>query len=225
LPWCLFGLYRGGAGKRRPDKGRLRSLLIAGTVLGCHAGIVAFLLARPERIIALRELPSLEVTYSPRPGTAVTTALAHAPSPSAWRRAHSGLEAESLVNRQAPTNVPSDPASNAQADRTSPPRPAPAVDWAAEIEAQVARNPASQITPFKDFGFAHAPEPASARAPEFAWDRVHTQRVQTLPEGGILVHLDDNCVLVFIPLPIAACGIGKKPANGDLFKDMTAPRE
>ena len=41
--------------------------------------------------------------------------------------------------------------------------------------------------------------------------------------GGLLVNLNDNCVISFVPIPLFVCVPGKKPANGDLFKHMRDP--
>jgi hypothetical protein len=53
--------------------------------------------------------------------------------------------------------------------------------------------------------------------PEFGWDRSHTQRVESLEGGGILIHVNERCVVVLIPFPFPFCGIGKIPARGDLL--------
>jgi hypothetical protein len=42
--------------------------------------------------------------------------------------------------------------------------------------------------------------------------------VESIPSGGLLVNVNDNCVIVFIPFPFFGCALGKRPANGDLFK-------
>jgi hypothetical protein len=42
--------------------------------------------------------------------------------------------------------------------------------------------------------------------------------------GALLVHLNDNCVLVMAPLPFVFCSPGKRPANGDLFDHLNDPR-
>jgi hypothetical protein len=36
----------------------------------------------------------------------------------------------------------------------------------------------------------------------------------------LLINLNDHCVFVLLPLPFFGCGIGSKPANGDLFEHM-----
>lgn len=62
-------------------------------------------------------------------------------------------------------------------------------------------------------------KPASP-APEFAWDRAHTQRIEPLPTGGTLIHLNDRCVIVLSGLIMPACTLGRIEARGDLFEHM-----
>lgn len=62
--------------------------------------------------------------------------------------------------------------------------------------------------------------PDRGNKPEFGWDRSHTHRVESLEGGGILIHINDRCIVVLIPFPIAFCGIGKIPPRGDLLDHM-----
>ena len=109
----------------------------------------------------------------------------------------------------------------------APPRNAPAasghpsIDWEEEL-TRAAKDAGSGPTspPPKDFGFPHAAASPPTRTEQFAWDYAHTHRVESIPGGGILVNLNDNCVLVFNPLPLVFCQPGKKPANGQLFEHM-----
>jgi len=55
---------------------------------------------------------------------------------------------------------------------------------------------------------------------EFGWDRSHTHRVESLEGGGLLIHINDRCVVVLIPFPLPFCGIGKIPVRGDLLDHM-----
>ena len=41
-----------------------------------------------------------------------------------------------------------------------------------------------------------------------------------MPEGGVVIHLSDKCVMVFTPFPFPFCGFGKKEANGPLLDPM-----
>lgn len=94
----------------------------------------------------------------------------------------------------------------------------PATDWNSELEL-VAKNAAEGSSEQgRNFGFPRrAPAP---KTPTFDWDPVHTHRVEIGAEGGVIVHLSDKCVMVFMPLPFVACGIGKKEANGHLLDHM-----
>ncbi len=68
--------------------------------------------------------------------------------------------------------------------------------------------------------FAHV-FPTQPKMPEqFAWDYAATHRVEALPQGGLAIHINDNCVLLIFPLPFIGCAIGKKPANGGIFESM-----
>jgi hypothetical protein len=62
--------------------------------------------------------------------------------------------------------------------------------------------------------------PDRERKSDFGWDRSHTHRVEGIEGGGILIHINERCVLVLFPLPFAGCGIGKIPVRGDLFEHM-----
>ena len=65
----------------------------------------------------------------------------------------------------------------------------------------------------------------SVPKPQFGWARWHTERVQTLEQGGILIHLNERCVLVISVLAMPMCGLGKIQARGDLFDHMNDPPE
>jgi hypothetical protein len=94
------------------------------------------------------------------------------------------------------------------------------VDWAGELERAARESVTPPPLQPRDFGFPHASTTPSPKAPQFGWSYAPPHRVQSLPGGGLLVNLNDNCVLVFSPLPFFFCAPGKMPANGDLFKHM-----
>ena len=62
--------------------------------------------------------------------------------------------------------------------------------------------------------------PAKAKRPEFGWYNARVHRFESLPGGGMLVHLNDRCVVVLMPVPFPFCGIGKIPPRGDLLDHM-----
>ncbi len=99
----------------------------------------------------------------------------------------------------------------------------PPIDWNAEISrAGRAASGLDPKNPIKDFGFPKAP-PTMADYPQFDWDYARTHRVESIPEGGVVIRLNDNCVLVLNPLPMAFCWPFKRAANGELFKHMRDP--
>jgi hypothetical protein len=118
----------------------------------------------------------------------------------------------------------------------TPARPATAdtppasIDWHAEADlaieqrADLAMAPApralDQHGAGADLNGGLGPDPKQKA--EFGWDHSHTHRVEAMEGGGILIHINDRCVLVLFPLPFGGCGIGKIPVRGDLFDHMHA---
>jgi len=109
------------------------------------------------------------------------------------------------------------------ADKT----PAP-IDWNAEADRAVTQQAQlAMAAPPRaldkhgtgaDFNGGLGPD--RERKSDFAWDRSHTHRIEGIEGGGILIHINEHCVLVLFPLPFAGCGIGKIPVRGDLFEHM-----
>ena len=98
----------------------------------------------------------------------------------------------------------------------------PPTDWAAEL-SRAARDAASEKPIMRDFGFPH-PAATPDKPVQFGWNYAATHRVESLPQGGLLVHVNDNCVLLLFPLPFVGCAIGKMKANGSLFEHMRDPK-
>jgi hypothetical protein len=106
--------------------------------------------------------------------------------------------------------------------------PSAPIDWNAEAELAIKQHAElAMATPPRaldkhgagaDFNGGLGPD--RERKPEFAWDRTHTQRIEPIEGGGMLIRLSDHCVLVLFPLPFVGCGIGKIPVRGDLFDHM-----
>ena len=183
-------------------------LLIAVAVLGLHAVLCWLLLVRTRGVSIDSASRSFEIMLIPE------APKGSMPSPAA------------VDSRSHPKRGSQPPARAA-----GPTAPAPAqdhgtrplVDWQAELAraaAEAAAN-AAHMKP-KDFRYPQAETPAAAM-PEFGWDYAHTHRVQTPAGGGLLVNLNDECALVFVPLPFVFCKLGRKPANGDLFRRMEQP--
>jgi hypothetical protein len=108
---------------------------------------------------------------------------------------------------------------------TMPPEEAPRsppIDWTQETRSAAARMAESLETERRRKG-KYAPDPRFARPtprPEFGWDRSRTHRIESLPEGGTLIRLNDRCALVLSGFLIPMCKLGKIPARGDLFDHM-----
>lgn len=107
---------------------------------------------------------------------------------------------------------------------TQTPQSAPRapIDWRQALRAEVRslQSPPERMS----FGFPRQPPPASAAPPQFGWDQARTHRVESLPDGGMLINLNDQCAIVLYVLPIPVCKIGSIPANGGLFDHLHDPR-
>jgi hypothetical protein len=85
-----------------------------------------------------------------------------------------------------------------------------AIDWAKEAE-RVAADPGLNV--------GAAPAPVARQ--QFAWDYARTHRVESLPDGGLLVNLSDRCSLIIrFPMLLGGCKIGKIEGRADLFAHM-----
>lgn len=100
-----------------------------------------------------------------------------------------------------------------------------ASDWRSAGERVAASVAAADGISVRAFGTTKRPLGKQLKALPFAWDKTHTQRVETLPEGGIRIRLSDRCGMVFAPLPVGGCSLGKVAARGDLFAGMSAAVE
>jgi len=115
------------------------------------------------------------------------------------------------------------PAQPSAAD--NPPAP---IDWNSESELAINRQAElARATPPRaldkhgagaDLNGGLGPDPKQKA--DFGWDYSHTHRVEGIEGGGILIHINDRCVLVLFPLPFGGCGIGKIPVRGDLLDHM-----
>lgn len=88
-----------------------------------------------------------------------------------------------------------------------------------ELRTQESRQPAKQLR----FSFPRQPAPAAA-VPKFGWDHASTHRLEALPQGGMLINLNDHCALVVYGFLFPFCRIGRIPVNGHLFDHMRDAR-
>ncbi len=119
----------------------------------------------------------------------------------------------------------------AASPQTQPPdnssTPAAAPDWRHEMQivannqietAERQRRQPSVLAPH-DFSKVKPGSTDDSR-PEFAWDHSATHRVEEMPQGGLLININDRCAIAWVILPFPFCRIGKIPAHADLFDHM-----
>jgi hypothetical protein len=185
---------------------RAQLLLTAAAVIALHLTLGWLLLSKTRVFLTLPSSGSLEVVFLPRAAPPWVRNPTPEKAPPRWSRPGAA--------RAAPPAAT--PGPNAQENNAIH----PPIDWGAELARAAkdasAANPARK---FKDFGFPRASSAPSA-SPEFGWSRARIHRVESLPGGGMLVHLNDNCALVFLPLPFVFCAPGHRPSNGNLFEHM-----
>lgn len=178
-------------------------------VLAIHALILLTALRAVTRMPLLREEPLVFLSL-PAPVQAPQTAALPEPP----RKKSAASRDSQIVAIPAPAQPPE-----------KPPEP---IDWNAEaaltIEQQarsaMAAPPRALDKHGKGADLDGGLGPDHKPKPEFGWDRTHTHRVQSIEGGGIVIALNDRCVLVLFPFPFGGCGIGKIPVRGDLFEHM-----
>jgi hypothetical protein len=190
-----------------------RRLWVIAVVAALHAG-VCWVLLKATRPLKVRTATfSLELTYLDMPERVARRA---APAARAQPLVRQSVAVPAL-NQPRPLSPPSAEAPAEEGNAIHPP-----IDWASELNrtAREIASGASAPQP-REFGAPHV-APTPSKQPEFGWSRSRTHRLETGP-GGTAVHLGDHCVIAFTPLPFPVCRLGKKEANGDLFKHLRDP--
>ena len=162
--------------------------------------------------------PAVDPTPSGNPALSATSAPSVIDAPSIIPTASSARDSAS-IDSSGPISAPTDAASE-----ISP--PAPPIDWQQETRTAAARM-AESLEAQRRRNRKFTPDPRFARAaarPQFGWDRSKTHRVESLPAGGTLIHLNDRCALVLSGLILPICEIGRIPARGDLFEHIGGAR-
>jgi hypothetical protein len=186
---------------------RRQWLLTLLLVLGAHLAVVWFLLSS-HQLAMKSQFGSLQLVWIPKKRLPETTEP----------RKTSQTPAKTPLQHPADT-----PSSTAIAHRNSGENNAihPTPDWNSELQLAAKNALTNELAKKKhDTDFAHAFPTQPQKPAQLAWDHAATHRVESLPQGGLLIHINDNCVLLLFPLPLVGCGIGKHPANGDLFEHM-----
>lgn len=98
------------------------------------------------------------------------------------------------------------------------------IDWQQALQGEVRAQESPPPGKLR-FGFPQRTEPLAA-APRFGWDYAHTHRVEQLPEGGLLINLNDRCaVVLYVVMPFPVCKIGHIPTDGGLFDHLRDRRD
>ena len=189
---------------RRPT----RMLLTLLTVLGAHLAMLWFVLSSHPLSLKTGS-QSLQLVWIPKPPAFETVEPTKTPQGPAKTRAPRRAA-------EGPTSATMTP-SVIEENNAIHPTP----DWNAELQLAAKNALANELIKKKhDTDFAHVFPTQPQKPAQLAWDHAATHRVESLPQGGLLIHINDNCVLLLFPLPLVGCGIGKHPANGDLFKPL-----
>ncbi len=183
-----------------------RLLLTLSMVLGAHLAVVWLIVSSPKLSVKAVSV-SLQIVSIARP------ALPEVPRESDTTTLKAGhISARHLTDRR-----PALPSITPPSNEDNAIHPAP--DWTEELHLAAKHALASELARKRhEWDFAHAFPTPPKKPPQFAWDYAATHRIEALPEGGMLLHLGEHCVLIPFPLPFVGCAIGTRPANGDLFE-------
>jgi len=180
---------------------RQARLLTLSIVLGAHLAVVWLLISSRQIPVKLQS-GSLQLIWIPRP--AVSESIPEHETATQKRR-----PPHPRADRTPAT--PSDAAATEENNAVHP-------DWGEELKLAAKNTLDKELAQKKhESDFSHVYPKTPTKPPQFAWNYAATHRAEALPQGGMLIHLGDSCVLALLPLPIVACAIGKQPANGDLF--------
>jgi hypothetical protein len=184
-----------------------RLLLTLSLVLGVHL-IVVWLLVSSAQLSLKIKSGSLQLVWIARPVSSETAPEGETSAQKARKTLpHNRVDRTPAVSSIAPRSTDEDHATH------------PAPDWTEELHLAARDAIAKELAQKRrELDFAHAFPTQPKKPQQFAWNYAATHRIEAIPEGGMLVHLNDNCVLIIFPLPFIGCGIGKHPANGDLFE-------
>ena len=99
-----------------------------------------------------------------------------------------------------------------------------AIDWAEEARLAASRQ-IDSLEQSRNRGAGNAApritlETRPKPRPEFGWSRAQPGKVEPLPEGGMLIWINERCALVINGGLLPICKLHKTPARGDLFEHM-----
>ena len=102
--------------------------------------------------------------------------------------------------------------------------PPPTIDWAEEAKLAASRQ-IDSLEQSRNRGAGNAVprinlETRPRPKPEFGWSRAQPGKVESLPEGGMLIWINERCALVINGGLLPICKLRKTPARSDLFEHM-----
>lgn len=215
--------------RRRASRFAIFAAVVAAHLLALHF----FPDFRPPPEASDRE-PSLPVTLFPEMQSRQQRPAESRPRSQSSQRSprRQIVAASSRPTRHAPGEHKQKQESAGRAARQGRPRTTrPWIDWEKEADtavaeqseeaAQAARR-ASALSRWRE----HVMPGPAPRPPEFRWDEARTSQRFVPTIGGLLVHLNDRCVIIVSPLALfGGCAIGEIPVYGDLFAHMDDPKE
>ncbi len=193
---------------------RVRQLSVIAVVAALHIAVCRLLL-EPTPLKILSASSSPEIIYLT---LHVPESEARRPAPARHPQFPTRQSAATPpLNQPRPPTQPSTAAPGEEDNAIHPP-----IDWANELNRAARESSSAAAAPQpREFGAPHT-APVPAKPPEFGWSHSRTHRVETGP-GGLAIHFGDNCVIAFTPVPFPICTVGRKEANGELFKHMRDP--
>jgi hypothetical protein len=189
---------------------RAQRVLALTGVVTLHAGVLLIVLeaTRTKFVPAAAESPALLVTLlsglePQRPsGAPAVRRVAARHRPAALENATPGAPAPDLPTGSRGT-----------------------IDWVAVAQDEAARQvEANERRERQARAFLVPPNmftPPALQRPGFHWNYAATHRVEAVPGGATVIHLNDSCALVlFIIIPMIGCALDKPAVRGDLFDHM-----
>jgi hypothetical protein len=194
---------------------RARQLWVIAVVAAFHIAVCWRLLQASRPLKIRTASSSLELTYLILD---VPESAGRKPAPARHSQSPTRQSAATPpVNQPRPQSQPSTAAPGEEDNAIHPP-----IDWANELDRAARESSFAAAAPQpREFGAPHI-APAPPKPPEFGWSHSRTHRVEKGP-GGLAIHFGDNCVIAFTPVPFPICTVGRKEANGELFKHMRDP--
>jgi hypothetical protein len=184
-----------------------RPLLVLSVVVGTHLAVVWVLTSFSQRLVKTQS-GSLQLVWIPRPARPMTVPERETTT----QRPKGGPPSHRADHTPAVRSIAAPPVEENNAIQP---------DWTHELQIEAKNSLANELAKKRhEFDFAHAYPAAPKKPPQFAWNYAATHRVESLPQGGMLIHLGNYCVLLLLPLPMIGCAIGKPSATGDLFEHM-----